>query len=192
MCIAERCGAFEKMEEIINKYLNEIVSLEINSKPGDVEAEMLDSSADNNKEWKNWLPIKSTVTDSELSELEKEIGHRLPDSYKRFLKIKHFYELYIAECSFCSHPINTWRAKLMEMIFDGYPSEDLIETGRIPFASWSDWGLLCFDTTAECENNDYPIVLWDHEVYDQFEFQYSNFENMLEELAIEHEEQKEE
>ncbi|WP_298425701.1 SMI1/KNR4 family protein [uncultured Kordia sp.] len=176
------------MEEIINKYLNEIVSLEINSKPGDVETEMLDSSADNNKEWKNWLPIQSTVTDSELSELENEIGHRLPDSYKKFLKIKHFYELYIAECSFCSHPINTWRAKLMEMIFDGYP----IETGRIPFANWSDWGLLCFDTTAKCENNDYPIVLWDHEVYDQFEFQYSNFENMLEELAIEHEEQKEE
>ncbi|WP_452596752.1 hypothetical protein [Pontimicrobium sp. MEBiC01747] len=32
------------MEKIVTKYLNEIVSLEINSKPGEVEYEMLDNS----------------------------------------------------------------------------------------------------------------------------------------------------
>lgn len=178
------------MEEIVNKYLNEIIFLEINSKPGEVETEMLDNSLDNNGEWKNWFPIPSTVTDSELLELEKEIGHKFPDSYKKFLKIKHFYELYISECSFCSHPINTWRDKLKEMIFDGYSRENLIDIGIIPFANWSDWGLLCFDTSVKCKNNEYPIVLWDHEIYDQFELQYSNFETMLTELAIEHENNK--
>ncbi|MFD2562644.1 SMI1/KNR4 family protein [Aquimarina rubra] len=152
---------------------------------------MAEKDSDKNQEWNNWFPIPSTVTDIELVELEKEIGHKLPESYKQFLKHKHFYDLYIGECSFCAHPINTWRAKIMEMIFDGYPAEDLIETGRIPFASWSDWGLLCFDTTTECLNNNYQIVLWDHEVYDEFEFQYVDFENMLVELAREHEEQRE-
>lgn len=179
------------MKEIIDKYLSEIVALGINSKPREIELEMLDKNADNSKEWKKWLPIPSTVTDSELQELENKIGHKLPDSYKRFLKMKHFYELYISECTFCPHPIHTWKSKLLEMIFDGYPSEDLIETGRIPFATWSDWGLLCFDTTAKYNNYEYPIVLWDHEVYDQFEFQYATFESMLEELVIEPEEQKE-
>ncbi len=179
------------MEEIVNKYLNEIVSLKINAKPGEVEPEMLNDNNDNSQEWKSWYPIPSTVTDSELADLEKELGYKLPLSYKKFLKIKHFYELYLSECSFCSHPVRTWRAKIMEMVFDGYPSEDIIETGRIPFASWSDWGLLCFDTTSECQNNDYPIVRWDHEIYDQFEFMYSNFEEMLVELVHEHEEQKE-
>ena len=179
------------MKEIINKYLDEIVSAEINSLVGEIEPEMADNNADKNKEWKKWHPIPSTVKDSELAEFEKEIGHILPESYKRFLKTKHFYELFISECTFCSHPINIWRSKLMEMIFDGYPSEDLIETGRIPFANWSDWGLLCFDTTVEYENNNYPIVLWDHEMFDQFEFKYSNFDCMLTELALDHEKQKE-
>tara|TARA_R110001583_G_scaffold127391_2_gene278990 strand:- start:430 stop:669 length:240 start_codon:yes stop_codon:yes gene_type:complete len=78
----------------------------------------------------------------------------------------------------------------MKMIFNGYPSEDLIEKGRIPFANWSDWGLLCFDTTADCKNNNYPIVLWDHEVYDEFQIQYSDFENMITKLAQEHEKQR--
>jgi hypothetical protein len=178
------------VEEIINKYLEEIVSDEINSLPGHVEPEMAKKCADRNQEWNNWYPISSTVKDSELAEFEKEIGYKLPDSYKQFLKTKHFYELYLSECSFCSHPINIWRSKLMKMIFEGYPSEDLIETGRIPFASWSDWGLLCFDTTTECQNNNYPIVLWDHEIFDQFELKHSDFDRMLTELALEHEKQK--
>lgn len=178
------------MEKIIDKYLNEIVSLEINSLPGKVEREMADKETDDSGEWNNWYPIESTVSHSDLLGIEQQIGYKLPDSYKRFLKYLHFYELYIAECSFCSHPIRTWRAELMEMIFDGYPSEDLIDTGRIPFASWSDWGLLCFDTTAKSEDNDYPIVLWDHEIYDEFQFMYSNFENMISELAKQHENQK--
>ncbi|MGJ8594230.1 MAG: SMI1/KNR4 family protein [Aquaticitalea sp.] len=175
------------MEEIIDKYLNETIALDLNSLPIQIEPEMAEKNADQNKEWKKWYPIYSTVTDLELEELEIEIGHKLPSNYKRFLKYKHFYELQIAECSFYKHPIRTWRAEIIKMIFKGYPSEDLIETGRIPFASWSDWGLLCFDTTLACKNNNYPIVLWDHEVFDEFTIQYSDFENMMEELAEEHE-----
>ncbi|AEV33490.1 putative glucan synthasis protein [Owenweeksia hongkongensis DSM 17368] len=178
------------MDKIIDKYLDEIITLDLNSRPIKIEPEMADKNADQYQEWNKWFPIKSTVTDKELQELEKEIGYKLPDSYKSFLKHKHFYEFYIAECSFCSHPVNTWRVELMKMIFNDYPSENLIETGRIPFASWSDWGLLCFDTTLKCENFEYPIVLWDHEVYDEFQLQYENFENMMIELAQEHEEQR--
>ncbi|WP_282031856.1 SMI1/KNR4 family protein [Winogradskyella eximia] len=178
------------MEEIIDHYLNELIANETNSLPIKIEPEMTDETNLKNQEWNKWLPIKSTVTDLELNELEQEIGHGLPLSYRAFLKYKHFYELYISECSFCSNPIKTWRAEIMKMIFNGYPSEDLIEKGRIPFANWSDWGLLCFDTTADCKNNNYPIVLWDHEVYDEFQIQYSDFENMITKLAQEHEKQR--
>lgn len=179
------------MKEIINKYLTEIVSNEINSLPSEIEPEMAEKNANKNEEWKKWFPIPSTVKDFELTEFEKDIGYKLPESYKQFLKTTHFYELYINECSFCSHPINIWRSKLMEMIFNGYPSKYLIETGRIPFANWSDWGLLCFDTTIKCENNNYPVVLWDHEMLDRFEYKYSDFNCMLSQLALEHEKEKE-
>jgi len=49
------------------------------------------------------------------------------------------------------------------MIFDGWPAEEIIEQGLIPFADWSDWGLLCFDTNRNSENTDYPVILWDHD-----------------------------
>lgn len=44
----------------------------------------------------------------------------------------------------------------MEMIFDVYPTEFLIEKGYVSFAEWSDWGLLCFDTNR---NNKITITL---------------------------------
>lgn len=60
-----------------------------------------------------------------------------------------------------------------------------IDKGIIPFAHWSDWGMLCFDASEDKPNNEYPIVLWDHETADQFEKKYENFEQMLEQLDIE-------
>ena len=149
---------------------------------------MADPNQDLSKEWKTWFPIPSKITDGELAEFEDQLGKQLPEAYKRFLKYKHFYDLYISECSFFRHPVNTWRSILIEEIFDGYPTEYLIDKGRIPFASWSDWGLLCFDTTAKNENNDYPIVLWDHEVEDDFQKKYKSFESML--IALDKEEKE--
>lgn len=180
------------MEKIIDKYLEEIISKDLNKLPGKIEKEMVDPNQDNNKEWKKWLPIPSTVTETDLVEYENKIGYKLPDSYKRFLKHNHFYELWIAECSFFSHPIHSWKSELYKMIFKGFPKEFLIDKGRIPFADWSDWGMLCFDTTAECENHDYPIFLWDHEISDEFEPKYQNFESMIIELDKEAQAQNDE
>ena len=176
------------MEEIIDKYLNHWSQLELNKLPINIEPEMADPNQDPSKEWKTWFPIPSKVTDEELAEFENQLGKPLPDSYKRFLKHKHFYDLSISECTFFRHPVNTWKTILTNEIFDGYPTEYLIDKGRIPFASWSDWGLLCFDTSANYGNNDYPIVLWDHEVEDEIQKKYRNFENMLNELDKEEKE----
>lgn len=176
------------MEKIIDKHLDELVAIELNKLPCEIVPEMADPNQDKNEEWRIWNPIQSRVTDDEIEEFESRLGHKLPESYKRFLKHKHFYELQINECSFCEHQARVWRASLSEMIFEGYPREYLIDTGRIPFANWSDWGLLCFDTTANHNNNDYPVVLWDHEVFDEFESKYSNFETMIKELDKELEE----
>lgn len=50
------------------------------------------------------------------------------------------------------------------MIFRGYPREYMIDKGYIPFADWSDWGCLCFDTNNASPDNNYEVVLWDHEM----------------------------
>ena len=166
------------MEEIVDKYLNRQIEIGLNQAPIKVEEEMEDRNQDRSEEWRIWYPIPSKVTDEELNDFEENIGYKFPESYRKFLKYKHFYELNISEYSFCKHPVNVWKVYLNDMIYEN-PPEFLIEEGRIPFADWSDWGLLCFDTTVECENNNYPIVLWDHEREDEFEFKYSDFEGVL-------------
>tara|TARA_B100000809_G_C14917256_1_gene452082 strand:- start:42 stop:566 length:525 start_codon:yes stop_codon:yes gene_type:complete len=170
------------MEEIIDKYLDLLISIDLNKVSIPIEQEMEDPNQKKDEEWKTWIPITSQVKTAEIVAFESLIGKELPDSFKRFLKHKHFYELQIGECVFCEHPVNIWRKSLSTMIFEGYPREFLIDKGRIPFANWSDWGLLCFDTTLKTEGNNYPIVLWDHELQDKFEVVYDDFLSMLLEL----------
>jgi hypothetical protein len=151
------------IKEIVDRYLEKWASLGINQLPGEIEAEMLAPGQDPTKEWKKWVAIPSRVTDEELADFEVQIGHPLPADHKIFLRYKHFYDLQISEATFAAHPVNRWRYFLSEMIFDGYPREYLIDKGLLPFAGWSDWGLLCFDTNRNDGHANYPVVLWDHE-----------------------------
>lgn len=162
---------------IVDKYLAKLVEEGFNHMVGQLEPEMSDPNNDPKAEWKNWLLIHSTVTSLDIAELEKQLGHRLPSDHVAFLSHKHFYNLYINEASFCRHPIRTWKDNLIKMVFHGYPSEYLIERGWLPFADWSDWGLLCFDTTADTP--DYPIGLWDHEDPGVLEPKHTNFMELL-------------
>ena len=173
------------IKNIIDTYLKKWLDIGLNKLPGQIETEMSDPSQDKKEEWRIWFPIDSKVTDDEIEEIEGQIGSKLPDDYKVFLKHKHFYDLHISEVSFCRHPVNTWRARLTEMIFDGYQTEYLIEKGYIPFADWSDWGLLCFDTNRNKENNNYPIVLWYHETADEVKDEYKDFYDLITNLDLE-------
>ncbi|WP_428224503.1 SMI1/KNR4 family protein [Flavobacterium sp.] len=167
------------IKSIIDTNLKHWLEIGLNELPIKIEEEMSHPNNKKEKEYQTWLPIESKVSDAEIEEFETQLGHKLPFDYKVFLKHKHFYELQISEVSFCSHPINIWRAKQSEMIFDGYPTEYLIEIGYIPFANWSDWGLLCFDTNRNKDNNNYPIVLWDHEMAEDVNDVYKDFYDLM-------------
>ncbi|NLU96022.1 SMI1/KNR4 family protein [Chitinophaga sp. Ak27] len=167
------------IKEIIDFYLKTSTDEGANKFPSEIEPEMADHNQDPSEEWRNWFPIDSTVTDSDIKSLENQIGYHLPEDYKTFLKHKHYYELYISEASFCRHPINKWAKHLHEMIFEGWPTEEIIDRGFIPFADWSDWGLLCFDANRNLGNNDYPIVLWDHDRSDEIKDVADNFMELL-------------
>jgi hypothetical protein len=173
---------------IVDTYLKKLIDIELNVLPGQIESEMADHSQDKEEEWRIWFPVESKVTDSEIEEFESRLGLKLPSDYKIFLKYKHFYELQISEASFCRHPINTWLTNQIEMIFDGYPTEYLIEKGFIPIADWNDWGLLCFDTNRNKGDYNYPIILWDHEIADKVQDRYKDFYDLL--INLDREEKK--
>lgn len=168
---------------IIDKHLQIWIDKGLNTLSRKIESEMTITNESADKEaWNKWYPIKSIVNDSELEVLETQLNFKLPKSYKAFLKHKHFYELYISEARFSGQEIRNWRRHLIDMAFDGYPREFLIDKGYIPFADWSDWGLLCFDANKQAKDNEYPIVLWDHERWDEFEDYSENFENLISKL----------
>lgn len=169
----------EKIVSIVDKYLNEYIELGLNSTPIKIHPLMADPNQNANEEWRTWFPINSTISDEELLEFEEKITHTLPDDYKYFLKHKYFYRLKIGEASFFSHPINIWQDNFLDLIFNYHPREYLIDKGYIPFADWSDWGNLCFDTNCNVENNNYPIVRWDHEIEDNFEEFATDFYSLL-------------
>jgi hypothetical protein len=125
--------------------------------------EMIDKSRENQDDWIPWKPIKSTVADEDLNEIEGIIGKKFPESFKIFLKYKHFYELNISTVygyiSFFRHPVDDWK----KQYFYHDIEKVYLRNGYLPFADYLDCGFLCFDSNIQTEDNEYPIVLINHE-----------------------------
>lgn len=164
---------------IIDKYLQKWIDMGLNKTPVDVEPEMADASGEDEEGYTTWYPIDSTVTDEDIGALEVTLGHALPPSYKVFLKHKHFYEFYIDEAHFTNQQIRGWKTNLTKKAFNSWPQELLINKGYLPFVRWSDWGELCFDTNQNVKDNEYPVILWDHDDWLVFKPFSENFEKTL-------------
>lgn len=148
--------------------------------------EMIDNDVNQRNGWIPWKAVPSKVTDEDILELENQIELKYPKLYKDFLKYKHFYELEnVDEITFLKHCVRDWKSNLVEYYFDYWEPEELIKKGFIPFAHYSDWGIVCFDTNRMI-NADCPIVMFDHEtLYDEpvsFEELFDSFEIMAFEL----------
>lgn len=111
----------------------------------------------------HWTAIQSTVTESEIGELETVFGHTLPDSFKFFLRQRHFVDLQIGEycISFFSNLPGALASEFKETIEAQYPT--LLERNYLPFAHYMDTGVLCFDANKKSDDNDYPVVIFNHE-----------------------------
>ncbi|MBB6613171.1 SMI1/KNR4 family protein [Pontibacter sp. Tf4] len=137
-----------------------------------------------------WKPSDSLITDKEIQELETELKYPLPNSFKQYLKYKNFYELGTISNVGMFTPLlpNEWKRIMLENVFDGWPREELYDKGMIPFANYSDYGLLCFNTNAKDENEEYEIVKWDHEVEDEYEIFAQNFGDLMKAIVQNYEE----
>ena len=165
----------KQVETVIDKYISKWEDIGLNLF---ITSQYQDMISGSNEFGTTWKPIESTVTDRQLIELEKSIGYDLPVSFKDFLKYKHFIELHIGEVEFFSHPSSDWQKHILEPIFDGYPTDCLIEKGLMPFANYSDWGHVCFNLTNMI-NNESAVYLWDHERANEVELVYPSFESMI-------------
>ena len=115
------------------------------------------------EEYACWKPIPSTFTDKELKALESLYGYPLPAAYLYFLQQLHFIELYMDQNSLAFFPsfprqLASGFKDILKKYFPHLPAR-----GFLPFANYDDWGVACFDARHPAPDNDYPIVVLDHE-----------------------------
>jgi len=110
-----------------------------------------------------WKPIRSTFSDKELKALEKLYGYPLPPSYRHFLRQWHFLQLILDGASLRFFPsVPKQLAKGFGKILQTYYWQ-LPKRGILPFANYSDWGVAAFNAHSLVHENEYPVVILDHD-----------------------------
>ena len=129
-----------------------------------------------------WLPVKSEVTESHLSEFEMLLKHPLPGSYKYFLQQRYFLQLFLdADIDFFSNLPELLAKEFKEKIEVYYP--ELPARNYLPFASYRDYGVLAFDANKNALDNEYEIVMLDHEDgYKSTVFYAGNFISVFQQI----------
>ncbi len=166
---------------LIDQSLAEWERKKLNCTPGAIPEAMRTGEVQD--DWQYWRAINSTVTDEDIQEMERLLGVRISKQYQEILRHKHFIELQIGEASIFPHPVEGWKSHITKAVFAGYPKELLIEKGYLPFADYSDWGLLCFRVTAPNADEEYPVYQWDHERPEKFEYFAADLRAALEREA---------
>lgn len=149
----------------VDAALAQLRRLDLMRWPGKVPDAMRDDSIPPSDDWNGWNPIRSTVTDADLDDLERETGLPFPPLYRDFLKYRHFVDLTEVGVRFERHLSNDWTKALRKAYFRSWPRERILDVGLLPFGSESqmDAGPVCFDSKHRRTDGDCPVVFWDHE-----------------------------
>jgi hypothetical protein len=175
---------FKLIKEVLDKYfsfMEEQGEYAYAATTEEIPKSMLDQTKEADGEgYSFWLPISSTFTDNEIIELENLYKHRLPESFKFFLKQRHFIELHLGQnADFFSLFPGRLKATYKEIIDRYYWT--LIKRNYLPFANFGDWGVLCFNANIASSTCDYEIVILDHDDnYQKQELYSNNFLSMFE------------
>lgn len=151
----------------------------------DTPTEMIIGRSPDTTDWIEWkLLERSNDIDPAFTVFEKEIGHKLPESFKRWHSRYYTLDGDISIVRLPEIPSNNPFGDLRSQMFDQYLPEALSKRGFIPFASdGNDVGPLCFDSSMIIDDNEWPIYVWDHEGDDSDKYLkliFSNFRKLLE------------
>lgn len=175
---------YSLIKQVLDKYFDFMDEIGGNQYPTEFIPEiLLDKNRKLDEEYSYWIPIKSSVSENDIIELEALFRHRLPASFLYFLCERHFVEVQLGSyaINFFSNFPGELTSKFKEIINQLYWT--LLERNYLPIAHVMDYGVLCFDANADVFDNNYPLVILDHESdYTQPEFYTRNFLNMFHEF----------
>lgn len=155
---------FQIIKQVLDKYfdfMNEIDGCQ--SLIEFIPEVMVNENKEHDDEYAYWIPIPSTVSEKEIADLEYLFQHSIPKSFAFFLCQKHFVELQLGGhgVNFFSNLPGELTSKFEEIIGQLYWT--VLKRNYLPFAHFGDFGVLCFDASIPTTNNDYPIIILDHD-----------------------------
>lgn len=93
---------------------------------------------------KIWKATDGTITDSQIIEIENQFDIRFPNSYKEYLKYKHFYAIFLnSDIRLYPKPSSNWQNILVEN--NEEMKEYLLDIGFFAIGDYIDYGIVCFD-----------------------------------------------
>jgi len=152
------------IEEVVDRAMPQPLDLLRRTPVRILPEKMRDNGQLDKEGYQKWNPTKSIITDEDIDKFETDIGLTFPESYRVFLKYKHFFELKIWSVRFDAFLPDKQLPKLRELATAFLPDR-IIGKGLLPFADEAlmDAGVVCIDTNQLDSNGDMPIVYWDHD-----------------------------
>ncbi|EMI16391.1 cell wall assembly and cell proliferation coordinating protein [Rhodopirellula maiorica SM1] len=132
-----------------------------------VPADMFEGDVDD-EGWVAWRMLPSTLSESDVSQMETEFAIQLPPLFRAYLLagFQLFDQIHSSrydQLIFNTDvPSNNPLGPIRQLINVWKP---LLSANFIPFAQWGDgWGPMCFDAANRTADGDCPIVWMDHEL----------------------------
>lgn len=114
--------------------------------------------------WVQWRLIRRPGRKLDFTDIERGCGHPLPSSFKEWMSRFDSLDLDCGVVRMTPAPANDPLGPLAKEVRNGSPGlgNDL---GLIAFGSeaFGDIGAVCFDTQADINDADWPVVIHDHE-----------------------------
>jgi hypothetical protein len=117
--------------------------------------------------WVEWRVLPSTLTEADVTAVEREFGVQFPPLFRAYLLacFQLFNQVrsrrYDQQIFMTDTPAGKPLKPLRELMSSWRP---LIDAGFVPFAQWGDgWGPMCFDSERRGPDGDCPVVWLDHE-----------------------------
>jgi len=121
----------------------------------------------NDDGWVEWRVLPSTLTQADVTAVEKKFGVTFPPLFRAYL-LARFHRFDQVKSRHYDQQIfmtDTPSVKPLKPLKDLMSSwRSLIDAAFVPFAQWGDgWGPMCFDSSCRGADGDFPIVWMDHE-----------------------------
>jgi hypothetical protein len=150
---------WQRIERFVRVFLDHQGSNPTVDAPADMVAGPPDTSG-----WIPWQPVDSPVTDQDIARLEKQAGTPFPPLFRAYLMYKCLLMTQFNPVVLPETPSNAPLQKLKRLLKLIRDDPFFKQNGYIPFGQDANGaGPVCFDTKHPSVDQDYPVVVVDHD-----------------------------